>query len=190
MATNGNGENRWTQKQETFCLKYFELGNATEAALMAGYSQHTAAVIASENLTKPKIIERLQELRQKVEDGTIMSVLERKQKLTEIARGNLLDYQEIGADGGYLSIGKESPNTGSIQEIVSRTEYDKDGAGAALVTKVKLHNPIQAIAEMNKMENIYSEGATVNIDNRTIEIIVNNEPAKQLTKEILNGKGT
>ena len=47
-----------TQKQETFCLKYFELANATEAAIAAGYSSKTARFIGSENLTKPNILIR------------------------------------------------------------------------------------------------------------------------------------
>ena len=46
---------RLTQKQETFCLKYFELGNIGEAALTAGYSPKTAPYIGSENLKKPQI---------------------------------------------------------------------------------------------------------------------------------------
>lgn len=51
-----------TQKQETFCLKYFELGNATEAAIVAGYSAKNARRIASENLTKLDVQKRLNEL--------------------------------------------------------------------------------------------------------------------------------
>lgn len=163
-----------TQKQETFCLKYFELGNATEAALIAGYSPRTAQVIASENLTKPMIIERIESLRKDAEDASVATVLERKQILTEIARGNLLDYQEVGADGGYLSIGKESPNTKAISEITSRTEYDKDGVNATLITKVKLHNPVNAITELNKMEKIYSDNTTVINNNLSIDKAVIN----------------
>ncbi len=145
-----------TTKQEKFCLLYYEKANATEAAIAAGYSPKTAAVIASENLIKPKIADRIAAIRQKAVDASIASVQERQQILTEIARGDLLDYQEIGADGGYLSIGKESPNTRAISEITSRTEYDKDGAGAALVTKVKLHSPVQAINELNKMDGAHA----------------------------------
>ena len=147
---------RLTQKQDTFCLQYFETGNATQAAIAAGYSRRTAQAISSENLFKPMIIARLEALRQKVEDDSVAGVLERKQILTEVARGNLLDYQETGADGGYLSIGRESPNTRCISEITSRTEYDSDGTGAALVTKVKLHSPVQAIDMLNKMDGAYA----------------------------------
>ncbi len=48
--------------------------------------------------------------------SAIADVQERQEILTEIARGNLLDYQETGADGNWLNIGKESPNTRSIAE--------------------------------------------------------------------------
>jgi len=160
-----------TQKQEDFCLHYFETGNATESARLAGYSPKTAAVIASETLSKPYILARIEELRRKAEDATIATVVERKQKLTEILRGNLLDYEEVGADGSYLSIGKESPNTGAISEITSRTEYDKDGANAAVITKVKLHNPVQAIAELNKMERIYEPEGSVTVNNNQVTVI-------------------
>ena len=139
-----------TQKQETFAVLYFQLGNATEAALQAGYSAKTARSLASFMLTKRNIQDRLTALRQKAEDASVATVLERKQKLTEILRADLTDYQETGADGAWLNIGKESPNTGAIAEITSRTD-EKD----SVITKVKLHSPIQAITELNKMEKVY-----------------------------------
>ena len=48
----------------------------------------------------------------------------------------------------------------------------------------------QAVDLLNKMEKIYAEGTTVNIDNRKIEIIVTTENAKQLTEKIIDGQGT
>ena len=77
---------RLTQKQETFCLKYFELGNASEAARLAGYSERSIRAIASKTLTNINIQTRIQELRQKVEDASIANVVERKQRLTVIMR--------------------------------------------------------------------------------------------------------
>lgn len=46
---------RLTQKQKLFVKFYVKSGNATEAAVKAGYSKSTARSIASENLTKPYI---------------------------------------------------------------------------------------------------------------------------------------
>lgn len=162
-------------------------------AYMAHYkvrSMAVADVCASQLLRTPKIQGYLQELRQKMEDASIANPIERRQILTEIARGNLLDHQETGADGGYLSIGKESPNTKAIKEITSRTEYDKDGAGAALVTTVKLHDPIRAVDVLNKMDKLYSDALTPYQDNRVVNIIVSSEKAKSLTDRLLQGERT
>lgn len=44
-----------TPKQQAFCDYYIASGNATEAAIKAGYSEKTARSVGSENLTKPDI---------------------------------------------------------------------------------------------------------------------------------------
>ena len=44
-----------TEKQKKFCDYFIETGNATKAAIFAGYSEKTAAVIGAENLIKPNI---------------------------------------------------------------------------------------------------------------------------------------
>lgn len=181
---------RLTQKQETFCLKYFELGNASEAALIAGYSPRNARFIASINLTKVNIQTRIQELRKKAEDASVMNFLERQQRLTEIGRARLTDLMELGQDGSWVNIGPETQHGGAIQEIHSRTEYDDDGAHPTVHTSVKLHDPMKAIDLLNKMDKIYSEGPIVNIDNRKVEIHVTSEEARQLTEKIIEGTRT
>ena len=181
---------RLTQKQETFCVKYFELGNATEAAKLAGYSHKTAYSIGNENLKKPEVQARIQELRQKVEDAAIMNVSERQRKLSEIARARLTDFMELGQDGSWVDIGPEVPMSGAIQEIRSRTEYDDKGAKPTVYTSVKLHNPLQAIDLLNKMDKLYSEGAPINIDNREIKITVVDKEAKELTERVIRGERT
>jgi len=188
IGTESVKELRLTQKQETFCLKYFELGNATKAALIAGYSPKNADVIASQNLQKLGVQARLQELRQKAEDASVMGVQERKQRLTEIARARLTDFMEMGQDGTWVNIGPEIPMTGAIQEMSSRTEYDDDGAKPTVHTKVKLHSPISAIDLLNKMDRIYSDGVQVNVDNRKVEIHVVSDNAKKLTERIVSGE--
>jgi len=150
-----------TQKQETFTQNLFKGMYQRDAYIDAYHPTYALTTIdanASRLANNEKVIARLDELRQKAEDASVATVLERKRILTELARGNLLDYQEVGADGGYLSISKESPNTRAISEITSRTEYNNDGTGAALVTKVKLHSPTQAIDLLNKMDKLYAEG--------------------------------
>lgn len=172
---------RLTQKQETFCLKYFELGNASEAARIALYSPKSAAVIGRENLLKPKIQARIDELRQIAEDATIGTVQEREKILTEIYRGRM---------GNFLQ--SEPLDSAAIQEVT--TEEVKIGRGEnarlAYITKIKLLNPIQAIAEHNKMQRIYEAGGGVVIDNRTLNINVISDKGKELTQKLIEGERT
>jgi phage terminase small subunit len=189
--------NHLTEKQEIFCIKYYVLGNASEAARLAGYSPKYASVNTHQLLKSPLVKARLQELRQaeeemrqNLETELIMDVTERKQRLTEIARARLTDFMELGQDGSWVNIGEETPKGGAIQEIHSRTEYDDDGSKPTVYTSVKLHDPMKAIDLLNKMDKIYSEGAQINIDNRKIEITVVSEKAKELTEAIIQGVRT
>lgn len=51
-----------TEKMELFCLEYMKDLNATQAAIRAGYSKNTAKQIGTENLSKPAIRARIDEL--------------------------------------------------------------------------------------------------------------------------------
>lgn len=55
-------ELKLTAKQAAFCEEYLIDLNATQAAIRAGYSEKTAQVIGAENLSKPIIQQRIQQL--------------------------------------------------------------------------------------------------------------------------------
>lgn len=57
-------ERKLKPMQERFCVEYVgdPKRNATQAAIRAGYSEKAARVQASENLTKPNILQRIKEL--------------------------------------------------------------------------------------------------------------------------------
>ena len=50
-----NEDTPLTDRQERFVVEYLATANGAEAARRAGYSEHTAKEIASENLTKPNV---------------------------------------------------------------------------------------------------------------------------------------
>lgn len=52
-----------TDKQELFCTEYMIDLNATQAAIRAGYSESTARQIASQNLAKVNVADRVAELK-------------------------------------------------------------------------------------------------------------------------------
>jgi hypothetical protein len=166
--------NKLTEKQERFTLNLFEGMSQREAYIKAGYSTNYPMAIVDTNacnLAKNNnVLIRLNELKLKAQDASIASVMERQQILSEIARAKITDYQEQGADGGYINIGPEKPNTRAISGIVATTKYDANGANPTLISRIRLHSPTQAIDLLNKMDRLYAPDTTINIDNRSITI--------------------
>lgn len=62
-----------TAKQESFCEEYMIDLNGTQAAIRAGYSEASAKEIASENLTKPNIAQRIIELKAERSNRTLVT---------------------------------------------------------------------------------------------------------------------
>lgn len=80
-----------TLKQKAFADYYIKLGNATEAAVKAGYNKKTARQIGSINLTKVDIKSYIDERLKRIEDARIADVKEVMERLTTAARGELTE---------------------------------------------------------------------------------------------------
>jgi len=156
-----------TPKQEIFCLKYFEMGNARQSALAAGYSYSYARSNSHELLRKPAIQARIAKLRQAAADASVATVLERKQRLTEIVRARLADF--IDADGAPR-LSRETPCNGAAADFITRTRTDQEGT-TVMESALKLRDPVPAIQELNRMEAVYKESAAVNITHNNIRVI-------------------
>ena len=76
-----------TIRQKAFADFYIELGNATEAARRAGYSDKTVRAIGAENLTKPSIKTYIEERLKQIDDERIASAAEVMKYLTAVLRG-------------------------------------------------------------------------------------------------------
>jgi phage terminase small subunit len=83
-----------SEKQRKFCEHYAKLGNATESAKLAGYSEKTAYSIGDENLRKPELQEYLKTLTQPESDKRIADAIERQQFLTEMMRGKVIESDD------------------------------------------------------------------------------------------------
>ena len=78
-----------TPKQEAFCLNYISGLNGTQSVIKAGYDcevSHTAESVASENLSKPEIVQRILELRERAAAANLLTLGERNKILDDIAR--------------------------------------------------------------------------------------------------------
>lgn len=76
-----------TPRQQRFCDEYLIDLNATQAAIRAGYSEKTARVQASENLTKPYIKQYIAERMAEKEEALIAKQDEILRYLTSVLRG-------------------------------------------------------------------------------------------------------
>ncbi|MCR2045501.1 terminase small subunit [Anaerosalibacter massiliensis] len=107
-----------TVKQKKFCDYYIELGNATEAAIRAGYSKKTARQTGNENLTKPYIKSYIDEKMKEIEDKQIAKADEVLKYLTSIMRGEIAEETPILIGEG-------------VQELVPKGTSVKDRIRAA-----------------------------------------------------------
>lgn len=93
-----------TPKQKAFADYYIETGNATEAAIKAGYSKKTARVIGQENLTKPAIKTYIDERMKELEDSRIAKADEVLKYLTRVIRGEETEQVVVTENvGDYMS---------------------------------------------------------------------------------------
>lgn len=84
-----------TPKQKAFCDYYIETGNATEAAVKAGYSKKTARVIGQENLLKPALKTYIDERMKQKDNERIASQNEILEFLTKVMRGEVTEQVPI-----------------------------------------------------------------------------------------------
>ncbi|NBI18540.1 terminase small subunit [Neglecta sp. X4] len=79
--------NTLTPRQQKFCDEYLISGNATDAAIKAGYSPKTAKNIGSENLAKPDLKAYIEAQLAALHSEKIADATEVLEYLTSVMRG-------------------------------------------------------------------------------------------------------
>lgn len=97
-------KNELTVKQRKFADYYIECGNATEAALKAGYSKNSARFIAAENLAKPLIKEYIAQVMAIKDAEQIATQDEILAFLTSVMRGEVKDQVPLLNGDGYQKL--------------------------------------------------------------------------------------
>ncbi len=97
-----------TLKQKAFADNYIISGNATEAAKQAGYSEKSARQMGAENLSKPYILEYIQNRTAPVEQKRIASGDEVLQFFTRVMNGEEKDAFGLDASlSDRMTAGRE-----------------------------------------------------------------------------------
>lgn len=92
-----------TEKQKRFADEYIISGNATQAAIKAGYSKKTANRIATENLSKLVIKNYIEERLEELKSERTADAQEVLEYLTSVMRGNETEEVLIGVGEGVQS---------------------------------------------------------------------------------------
>ena len=109
-------------RQTRFCEAYIANGgNATQAAIAAGYSAKAARSIASENLTKPDIVEYIKNRTQPTDARRIATADEVLEYLSAVLRRELCESVVVmtkRTESGIDSRGKKFTRTTETPEVV------------------------------------------------------------------------
>jgi phage terminase small subunit len=179
-------------RYERFCQMIMAGESKKNAAILAGFTPKSASVQAWKLYKLPEVVSRITELEKRYShklQKQIMSVTERKERLSEFAKANLVDFLD---ENGDPELDESIKGHGAVAEynVKTRTITVGDNPIKEVTKTIKLRDPIASIDLLNKMDKLYSEGSQVNIDNRKIEITVVSEKAKELTEAIMQGART
>lgn len=149
-----------TDKQARFVEEYLVDLNATQAAIRAGYSENTAAVIGCENLTKPNIASAIAQAKA---DRSTRTEITQDKVLREIARVGFSDLRKMMTDEGALLDPQEwdDDTAAAISSIEVVTTYngetDENGRKIPEHTKkIKVWDKNAALEKLCKHLGLYA----------------------------------
>lgn len=147
-----------TTKQRRFIDAYLVSGNATQAAIEAGYSERSAYSQGSRLLKNAEVLEQVEGRLQ----ANAMTVDEALSRLADMARGDLSDFMDISGMGFHVNLrdAKEAGKTHLIKKVKQKTttflaksESDEDREFHEI--EIELHDPQAAIDKILKVAGAY-----------------------------------
>ncbi len=146
------------KRHESFCLHYMSTLNGSQSALAAGYcarNPKNAHITAWTLLKRDDIQARLKELAEATTDEAIMTLVQQKIVLSEIARARLIDYQD--EHGVIRPLERDVPNPAAIESVEYRWNPIKK---EAYPWRIKLRDPVDAIAQLCRLDGLYKKPST------------------------------
>ncbi|MFD1441207.1 MULTISPECIES: terminase small subunit [Lacticaseibacillus] len=154
-----------TPKQRKFVDEYVKTGNATKAALGAGYSKNYAMAQSSKMLVNVGIKTAIDEQMKKLESSKIAKADEVLQFLTSVIRGEAKETIVVGGMGGADTVEREADIKTKItagKELLKRYPAD-DAVLQAQLKKLQAEADI-AQAKADILTSANGQEGTVIID--------------------------
>lgn len=141
------------ERQKIFCREYIYDWNGTRAAIVAGYSEKTAAVIASENLTKPNIQAYVREIQEDLEKIAGISRLRIAQEHLKIINTSIAHLHNTWLTRKEFDLLTDEQKS-AIQEISTKSTTEKDAFGNPVAheyIKIKLYDRQKSMDSLTKL---------------------------------------
>jgi len=144
-------------KQEDFCQYFVMYNNAMKAAIKAGYSSKTAYRTGADNLKKPHVVERIEELKEQkfkeleLSDGYVL------EKIKTVLEFDPKDMCEIS--DGILKLKNLEDIPERIRKTIKSIKQKKYGIEITLMDKDKNLEMLARIRGMFKDNTIFLENA-------------------------------
>jgi phage terminase small subunit len=178
------------QRHELFVQLIFESQGtptpAYECAIHAGFSLKAARQVASRLLTYANIRARLDELNAAAASARIMSVQERKERLSEIGRARLTDF----VVEGQIKLPDKPKNTGALLKLKKKTVKVHEAVMSEEYTDIELLNPIAAIQELNKMDHTYAESPEKITEIHETFVFIMPDGTKLAPRQLIDGNSS
>lgn len=140
-----------TLKQQKFADEYIISGNATQAAIKAGYKEKTAYKTGAENLRKPQIKAYIDERLSELSSKKIADQDEVLQFFTSVMRGEILEPYALGLGNGAQQIIEVKPNAATRKsaavELAKRYGLTSEKIEMNVTTNSKLESILTQLEE-------------------------------------------
>ena len=140
-----------TLKQQKFADEYIISGNATQAAIKAGYKEKTAYKTGAENLRKPQIKSYIEERLSELSSKKIADQDEVLQFFTSVMRGEILEPYALGIGNGAQQIIEVKPNAATRKsaavELAKRYGLTSEKIEMNVTTNSKLESILTQLEE-------------------------------------------
>ena len=150
-----NAKRRLTAKQRKFINEYVKTGNATQAAIAAGYAPKTAGAIANENLKKPYIVSEIEKRLRRIQDESIADATEILQYLTRVIRGEA-ESEEIVVEGSGLGL--------SEARIMRKGPSEADKLKAAKMLARRFNLEVSKVEEQARADRLELENEKLRLE--------------------------
>lgn len=151
---------RLTAKQKRFIEEYLVDLNATQAAIRAGYSPHTAKEIGSENLSKPHIRARVEK---ELAERSKRTGINQDRVIRELARIALVNPVDvINMDEATIKEMASADDTAAILSVKVKKIPTEEGT--ITEREIRIADKIKALELLGKHLGMFTDKFNINAE--------------------------